>query len=245
MKIFRNNVKAVSPPEQAGPTHIHNHAPSALAEIFGQVLACFIVIVIGWHAGVFLLGKAGVHHPDEAFAELVLYALGAVAAIIALSYLLDNVLDKVLEHREAMADKATDQLRYRQRMQRSMLADSRRLGEEARLAALVIQIMERAYAYQAKNRRPFRGTWRPWSRRSAGDITLLTLGETKPVGERLAVRAKEFLLEHEGIVDEQLNLHRYPDLASVQRLLLTPVLVRENKDRSPAGWGGGATFPPA
>lgn len=231
MKLFKSSVKAVAPAEPpAGPTHIHNHAPSALGEIFGKVLAFIFVLVVGWHTGVFLLKKAGVRNPDEAFAELVLYALGAVVLIIAASYLLDNVIDKVLEHRELMADKATDQLRYRQRMQRSMLADSRRVGDEARLAGLVTEIMERAYEYQAKNRCPIRGTWRPWSRRSAGEVTLLTSGEKKPVGESMAVRAKEFLLEHEVIVDEQINLKRYPDLASVQRLLHSPILVRGDKE---------------
>jgi hypothetical protein len=240
MRPFRSDVKTISPAEpQAGPTHIHNHPPSALAEILGKVIAFVFVLVIGWHAGVFLLGKAGVRNPDEAFAELVLYAFGAVAAIIAASYLLNHVIDRLLEHREAMADKETEQLRYRQRMQRSLLADSRQTGEEARLAVLVTEIMERAYEYQAKNRRPFRGTWRPWSRRSAGEIVLLTLGEKKPVGERLAVQAKEFLQEHEVIVDEQLNLDRYPDVASVQRLLHAPIVVyggREGGRRAPGEW---------
>lgn len=184
-----------------------------------------MLLILGWHSGVFLLGKAGIVEPEETFALLVWYSLGAIVFIIAASCAFNNVINKLFEHRETMEYQRIGQLRYRQRLQQSILTDSRRIGDKARLGLLVIEILMRAYEYQVQNRRPFRGNWRPWSRRSVGKIMLRADGETEPVGENLAVKAKEFLLEHEVIIDDQLNLERFPDLASVQRLLRTPILL--------------------
>jgi hypothetical protein len=175
-----------------------------------------MAVFLGWHGGVFVLAKAGFGEPEETLATILLWAGGLIVLGIVATRWVEGFLDRWLEHQEVMKDKETEQLRYRQLMQQSVVVDSRRQGEDKRRAALVYAIMDRAYDYYAQHG-PFKEAWRPWSRRSAGQIVLA--GETEPVGETLAVKAKEFLLRHEVIVREQINVQRYPDLASVQRLL--------------------------
>ena len=181
-----------------------------------------------WLGAEFVLAKAGFRHPDTLLATTVLWLLGGGEVLALITRGLNRLLDRWFTHRETMADKFTEQLRYRQLTQQSVVADSRRSGEDARLAALVTAIMMTAFEHNARHGK-FRGQWRPWSRRSAAEIILA--GENAPVGEAMARRARAFLEKHRVVLDGQLNLDRYPDLASVQRLLYDPPLavIRENQ----------------
>ena len=94
--------------------------------------------------------------------------------------------------------------------------------DDHRFKMLVSAVVADAYRYLAEhNRKSFPGYWRPWSRRSAGQITLVPLGEPNVVGEDFASRVRPYL-QNAGIIDpetDQINLDRYPDIGSVQRAL--------------------------
>jgi hypothetical protein len=129
-------------------------------------------------------------------------------------------------------------LRLQQARQPSFLNGSR-VGNDIRLAELIMMIMKRAYEHY-ENHGPFQGQERPWSRRKAEDMVLVGLGETTPVKERLANQAKNFLLEYEVILHNQINIRRYPDLNAVRRLLSRPVtpLLLAGDNTLPADVGG-------
>ena len=229
---FKHKTEALPAPPPA-PTTIHNHAPSAFGAVFSKVLAGVLGAIFLWFAGVFLFKKVGFRHPDEALAVTVFIALAGAITLLAGSFVFDRFLNRWFEFQKEMRDKETEQLRYRQLLLQSAVADTRPAGsEQTRLNSLILQIMDEAYTHLAKNGR-FRGAWRPWSRRNAGAMTLLSLGENEPVGETLAVKAKTFLLRHEVIVNEQVNLKRYPDLASIQKLLYAPVLLPVGSPSAP------------
>ena len=229
MRLFKSDVKVSAPPQPAGPTHIHNHAPSALGEIFGKVLAALIALIASWFVGVFILGRAGFSHPDRTLASAIIWLAGAAIFVFLGNHFVENVLDRWFEHREAMEDRRAEQLRYRQIMQQSAVTDSRQSGERARLTALALAVMWSAYEYYERNG-AFRGAWRPWSRRSAGKVILHGLGETQPVGEAFGEQARQFLKANQVITgdspNEQINIAQFPDIASVQRLLYYPLLMK-------------------
>ncbi len=221
---FKNKAEALPAPPPA-PTTIHNHAPSAFGAVFSKVLAGVVGSIFFWFAGVFLFKKIGFRHPDEAMAMTIFIILAVVGLLLTGAFIFDRFLDRWFEFQKAMRDKETEQMRYRRMLLQSAVADTRPTGgEQTRLNSLILQIMDEAYTYLAKNGR-FRGAWRPWSRRNAGTMVLIAQGEREPVGETLAVKAKTFLTRHEVIVDEQVNLERYPDLASIQKLLYAPILL--------------------
>jgi hypothetical protein len=222
--------------EQTPPriTHVHHEASQA-APIVARSIIIFAAVLLTWPAGVFLLDRAGVYRPDEVLAQIILWGLGLSFAAWLATHWLENFFDRWCEHREIMADKLTDQLHHKQLMLRSAVMDTRSMGEEARLSALVLAIMLEAYDHLARSKtRYFRGQSRPWSRRQAGAQVLASLGEREPVGEAMAQKAKAWLEEREVIIDEQVNLDRYPNLASIQRLLHVPTIIRTDYLPTPA-----------
>lgn len=222
---FKTQTHTLADPEvRRGDTHIHNHMPSAFGAVFSKVFALFVTLIFIWMTGTFLFRKIGVRQPDHAMAYTLLVGLGIIFLGGVASFLLNNFLDKYFAFQKEIKDKETQQMRYKQLMLQSAVADTRPNTDTTRLNSLILQIMEEAYAHHAKSGK-FRGAWRPWSRRSAGAMVLLALSESEPVGETLAVKAKDFLLKHNVIVDEQLNLAQYPDMTAIQKLLYAPVLL--------------------
>jgi len=211
-----------SPPP--GPTHIHNHTPGQAGEVWARLTGGIAVVVLAWFGLIFLAGQAGVDRPTEVVAQGIFWVGGILAMIWLLGRALGEHLDRWYAHREAIEEQRTNQMRYRQLLAGSAATDSRRLGDEKRLAALVYLVMLDAYDYLARNRK-FRGVWRPWSRRSAGAYTLISLGETSPVGEEFGARARP-VLANAGIIteDDQIDQKHFPDIASVQRVIFQPVL---------------------
>lgn len=218
---FRNDVEA--PPAGDGLTHIHNYSPSEAAPILAKGVVAVIVLFVGWHAGVFLFDQMGAIDPRRAFAQMLVWGIIIMAFIYVASRWLGGLIADFYNHRQTMADKATEQLRYRQMLQASMVSDTRRLGDDQRLAALVLAIMEEAYHQLARDKQnKFTGLSRPWSRRAAGRIILASLGEVEPVGAEFGSKVRQFLQDQRIIVHDQIDLRRFPDIGSVQRALFTP-----------------------
>lgn len=223
--------------EQRPPhiAHTHVHEASQAAPIFARAIIAFVAVLLTWPVGVFLLDRAGVHRPDQALAQIILWGLGLSFTAWLATHWLESIFDRWFEHREIMADKLTEQLHHKQLMLRSAVMDTRTMGDEARLSALILAIMLQAYEYLAKNKTTyFRGQSRPWSRRQAGLQVLASLNEREPVGEAMAQKAKAWLEAREIIIDEQVNLDRYPNLASIQRLLHVPTVIRTDYLPTPA-----------
>ena len=211
------------PAETTGPTHIHYHT-SDVGQIIARSAVALVSVFLGWHGLVFMVSLTGARQPEMVVAQLVFWVGGGAAVVFFLGHLLSEHLDRYYNHREAMEAERTQQIRYRQLMAGSAATDSRTLGDQKRLMALIYLVMLDAYDYLAKNKR-FRGVWRPWSRRSAGQYTLVSLGETSPVGEEFGARVRPWL-EQAGVIDEdQINVKDYPDIASIQRLIYQPVLL--------------------
>lgn len=220
---FKSKAEALpSPPPP--PTTVHHHAPSAFGAVFSKVLAVITGLIFFWFAGIFLLGKIGVRHPDEVLAKSILFGLMIIVLVGIVSIISDRFLTRWFEFQKEMRDKDIQYARQRRMLLQSAVADTRPSQRTERRNSLVLQIMDEAYTYLTENGK-FRGAWRPWSRRNAAAMVLLTLGETEPVGEGLAVEAKQFLVKNGVIVDNRIDLKRYPDLASIQKLLYAPVLL--------------------
>lgn len=239
MAKFKNQGKALGPPA-SGPSHIHHHTPGQAGSIVALAVLVILGLILLWPAGIFLLDKAGVRRPEEVWASILLWVPAAIGVYFLGRMLVIDIMDRRYEHKEIMADKHIELMRYQQMMTRSLVTDSRQLGEEKRFAALVLAVMIESYQYVARNGDTFRGSERPWSRRQAGGQVLYSLGESQPVGEGLGARVRSFLEEQRVIVDDQVNLADFPDLASVQRLLYNaPVVVGTPKQ---LGQGGGSEW---
>lgn len=215
-------------PRSGTTQHIHNHSPNPAISIVAIAVVVLIGIFLAWHAGIYLLDLAGAHRPKETMAQIIIWGVPLLLIGWLLTLWGEHILDRVFEHNEAMEDKRTEQLRYKQLMLKSAVTDTRATGEDARLNALILAIMMDSYDHLARNNTKYFGAneKKPWSRRQAGAQVLVSMGETEPVGETMGVRARAWLEEREIIVNDQVNLDRYPNLASVQRLLYAPPLVR-------------------
>lgn len=210
-------------------THVHQYTPSPAMEIAVKFLAVLILGFLGWHTGVFLLEQAGIRESGETLAWLIV----AILFILPLNWLFNTYWLDWLSHKEKMEDKKTEQLRYKQIMAQSIVADSRQIGPRARLVNLVCLVIMAAYNHHTQSGQ-FRGTWRPWSRR---EIQKLTPADGLKPSEREATEVKDFLLKNNVITgrypNEQLNTEQFPDIASVQRLLYYPLTI-QNPDALPA-----------
>lgn len=230
-KKFRNQAERSS-----GPTHIHNHEANPAMIIVAKAAIVALGILLLWPVGIFLLSKMGVRQPDQVLASIVVWGSAIVVAYLLLSRPFVDLVDKWMAHGERVEEIKTEQLRYRQLMAGSMATDSRALGEEQRFSALVYAVLLVAYDHQARSGW-YKGSWRPWSRRAAGSQILYSLGEREPVGEAMGSKVKSFLEENHIVEDDQLNLDRFPDLASCQRLLYAPPVIRD-PNRYMLGAGG-------
>lgn len=224
MKLFRSEAKAqvISPPPR---TEVHHH-PSEVGPILAKAGVAIATPIIAWLIGLFLLNMAGVRHPGQVLAELTFWLIGVAVFLFVADRWFSNFLSRWFEHKEALAEEQTRQLQYRQLMTQSAVTDSRTSGDMQRLASLIYMIMLDAYDDYARQG-PYTGAWRPWSRRPAGERVLVTLGETAPVGQDFGSKVRPFLERNEIIVNDQLNLTRYPDLSHVQRLLYQPMLLNK------------------
>lgn len=224
-KLHSTSAAAVDlPPAAPGDTIIHNYGPNWF--LIGLVgLAALVGAVVGlWYAGLFLLDKVGVKDPETTLAAVILVILACVVFLFLGSWLMGAHFDKWSNHRLAMADRELERDRLRQMMATSMAAEYRQPSNDTRFSRLVTLIALKAYDDYFKNG-PYRGNEpRPWSRRAAASVILA--GEHDPVGESMGSRVRLWLKEREIITtDDQLNIAKYPDVASVQRLLYYPILL--------------------
>lgn len=235
-KRFRSEGQGVAP---SAPTHYHT--PSEVGPIVVKAVIGFIALPVGWWGLNFLLDQAGIYRPQVVAAQCLLWVIGLIGGSLFMKvFVVDAYYRDHLDHQLALEKERTEQLRYTQLHTQSVVTDTRASGERQRLATLVYMVMLDAYDYVAKNG-DFRGSWRPWSRRTAGEYLLVTLGETAPVGEALGAKARAFLERHEVVVDDQIDLGRYPDIASIQRLLYQPLLLKSPDTQGQGRGGKGAT----
>lgn len=207
------------------PAHVHHHTPSEATPILAKAGVGVLGLIVFWLFGLFLLSQMGVHKPAETLAHLIVYGCLLIGGAWWVDRLVRHYVERYFAHKETIEQERTQQMRYKQVLTHSAVTDSRREGDDKRLASLIYLILLDAYDYYAKHG-PYRGAWRPWSRRPAGEYVLLTLGEQQPVGPEFGAKVRGFLEKHEIIVSDQLNLERYPDIASVQRVLYTPILTK-------------------
>ena len=236
MRKFRAQSPA-PPPKPPGPTHIHHHQPGEMEKVLSRVVGLFLSVGILWLIGLFLLNQAGVRNPNRTLAIIVVWVAVALCLMFFFRFTLIDLWDRWLSHREEIERERTQQVRYQQMLAGSAVVDTRTTGDRQRLTALILHILIDAYHHVATSG-PYRGGERPWSRRQAAGRTLTTLGESAPVGEALGGKVRPFLEQHQIIINDQLNLEQFPDLASVQRLLYQPLLLnRPQQAMLPAGEG--------
>lgn len=205
--------------------HQHVHEPGRAGEYVTKFIFWIAVVLLVWPVGKFLFFKAGFRNPDQAWASVLIWAPAIFIGLLFISRRLEGLFDRWLTHRELMEDKLTEQLQIESRMQKSMVIDTRQTGDQARLSALVIAIMEKAYAHLAEKGQ-YKGNEKlPWSRREAGAETLYSLGEKEPVGEAMAIKAAHWLADRRVIAGRQIRVGEYPNLASIQRALYAPPVV--------------------
>lgn len=238
MKLFKKTAPQNLAPPGPTNTHIHQHRPSATGPIFAWAAVIIAGLLIAWFSLLYLIDAAGAPNPEQTLAQALIWIFILLGLLFLLQHWFGQFLDRRYQHRETLEQERTKQIRYKQLMAQTAITDTRTTGQRQRLASLIYIIMLDAYDHHAKNG-PYPGTWRPWSRRAAGERVLLTLGETDPVGPEFGARVRRFLAQHEVIKNDQLNLADYPDLAAVQRLLYQPVLLESNNSQT---GGGGSNW---
>ena len=233
MGIFGRRKPAEEPDATTSPreTKIYNYAPSWASPIFAIGVVVVALVLLAWWAMVYILEEAGVRDPSQALARGLLWALGIVVLLVGLSWFGAGLLDKYFAYRLEQRDKdllllekRLEAMRYQTQMQQSQAVDRRALSEdERRFLRLVEAVLFDAYDHVARHGEFGVSDSRPWARRNAGAIKLTN--ETDSVGETMGARVGEWLRDpsRELIIGakgrEQLNLRRYPDLASAQRVL--------------------------
>lgn len=226
MRLFESAQTQATPTEIPQETIIHNYAPSYAWPIMLGALSVFGGVVGLWYIGVFLLAQAGVQNPERALATAIIIIILFLIFIFLGSWLMNAHFDRWSEYKIRMKEKENEALRYRQLMAFSSVVDTRlpSASQEARFSRLITLVMIQAFDDYAQ-RGPYRtNESRPWSRRSAKQIILTN--EQKPVGDSMGEKVRPWLVSKEIITpDDQINMARYPDLGSVQRLLQQPILV--------------------
>ena len=222
MGLFRS-VSTAKPdiPTEAKTMVHHHHAASPLGISLGVVAG---VIALGWAVwlgGIFLLEQAGVDDPAQTWATILICLPVGAFLLYSWNVYRESNQEKHWAHEKEMRRLELEALRL-QRTLPIAAGREQRADSDTRLAELVLEIMRQAYRH-LEAAGPFQGHERPWSRRGAEAIVLLGLGETAPVGERMAIQARQFLRENEIVVDNQVNTDRYPNLASVRELLSLPL----------------------
>lgn len=227
MRLFESTQTQAAPTETPpGETIIHNYAPSYAWPILLGVVSVFGGVIGLWYIGVFLMAEAGFQNPERALATAIIVIVLFLVFVFLGSWLMNAHFDRWSDYKIKVLEKQNEALRYRQLMAFSSVTDTRlpSASQEARFARLITLVMIQAFDDYAQ-RGPYRtNDPRPWSRRSAKQITLTN--EAMPVGESMGEKVRPWLIQNEVITqDDQINLARYPDLAGVQRLLQQPILV--------------------
>lgn len=225
MKRFRSETQPA--PTQPSPTHVHHHGASEVGPILAKAFVALAGLVLAWLTGIYLLDTAGVYKPEQALAQFFIWAGAGLGLMYIVNRWFGDHLDRWYGHKEKLEGERTQQIRYQQIMTKSAVTDSRTSGDRQRLATLIYMIMLDAYDHYA-NSGPYKGSWRPWSRRAAGERVLVTLGETAPVGPEFGAKVRRFLEEQEVIKNDQIDLKAYPSIADIQRLIYQPVLLQAN-----------------
>ena len=218
MARFRNSVKTNTMPDGnlGGAVHYHNE-PATLKISPSFIFGLPVLMALVWFGGVFLLKQADFANPEEAWATILIATPVLAFLLYSWNSFRAGNRKQRQEHEKEMKRLELETLRLQRSLQPAFLNGSK-VDNDIRLAELVMIIMQRAYHHLETHGR-FRGQERPWSRRGAESVVLTSLEETQPVGEKMAQRAKEFLLEQEIVVNNQVNLARYPSLEAVQHLL--------------------------
>ncbi len=217
--------QAVGLKAQPGETIVHNHPPNYAWPILTGIMAVIVGVIGLWHAALYLLSEAGDPHPERTLSLVIISVVLLVGFAFLGSWLVGQHFDRWSNHRLQVLDRENEALRYRQLMANSMTQDTRTVGPDARFANLVILVMIQAFDDYASRQGEYAySDPRPWSRRNAA--TFILANEKTPVGESMASRVRPWLLER-GVItsNNQINLKRYPDVASVQRLLHQPILL--------------------
>lgn len=221
MPLFKQTAEAPTQPK--APAHVHHHTPSQAAPIIAKAAVHFITGAVLWGVGLYFLSTLGVREPSRTLVQIVVWGgIGAIA-IIVLERWISTFLDKWSETRIEIERERTAQLRIRQHTAQSASVDTRAKDEEQTLFYnLVIGVLLQAYDDYSQQGY-YQGSARPWSRRAAAQY--VPIGTGVAVGEGLGGKVKPFLEQYEIIRDNQLNIARFPDVASVQRLLFEPIAI--------------------
>jgi hypothetical protein len=222
---FRKETKSDSP--MSTPTVVHHHQQSETGPIMARAIIVVAGLVLAWFVALYLVREAGAYKPEQTLARFLIWTFIILGLFFILQHWLSKQLDRWYEHKELLEAERTQQIRYKQLLTGSAINDTRTSNERQRLATLVYMIILDAYDHYAKSG-PYRGSWRPWSRRPAGERVLVTLGETAPVGTEFGAKVRRFLETQGVIVKDQIDLETYPSIADVQRLLYQPVLLQTN-----------------
>lgn len=203
------------------PTHIHHHQATDTGPLIIKIATVILLIILSWPAGVFVLEKAGFKNPDKSLANGIIIIVVLIIFILAINHALTDKLNTYLDFRREMAEKDIERLRHMQLMQISAVTDSRQLNpQRQKLIKCCVAVMAKAYDYNATHKKPFSGPRRPWSRRQASIVVI----DGQPAGT-VGELVRPFLEQNQVIVNNQINLKQFPNLASVQQLFYSPPIV--------------------
>ena len=200
------------------PQPIYQHQPSQVSSILAKAIITGLSLPVGWWTLVYIFGEWGARNPSQTAATFILalvaLALVGVAVRIIAVPILKDIITIFFEHRLELQEAINEGKRVEQLAAQTAPA-GRALGDDTRFVNLVLLVMWLAYdkADEAGNV----SGGKPWAWRNCESLVLA--GETKKVGETMARRVRPFLEQRRIIIDDRIEVKRYPQLAQVNQLL--------------------------
>lgn len=228
---------ALAIPEMAGSTNNIHHHGTAWASIILSAFACALILLpVGWWIGVFLLDRAGYKKPEESLANGVLILAVVLPSLLLVSWILERVprviIRELAEWRLQEKEIDLQAIKLQVLAGQSSVPTASNLTEaDVRFVRVVKQVIGKVYLDRIGKDKlyvPYKPKEpRPWSRDVCKETVLMW--DNKKVGWTDANRLGKYIIDHEIIIDSQLNQGRYPTMDAVNDLLESnfarPILV--------------------
>jgi hypothetical protein len=214
---------AAAPPLPPPETTVNHHYYNSRT---GLIFSLFVVGVAAaalfWLALVFLAERAGARQPETDVARCLLGLFLICLLLVAFAAAGRFFLNDFYRHSQTMEQIRLQAVEKRARLAQSIAphAAAGMAEENKRRYRAVVMAMARAYQ-MIDEAGKLRTRQEPWSKSGVGSLTII--GEPKPIGEdsNLAKWVKPYLLEKGVLLDDRtVDLARFPDVASVEALLV-------------------------
>ena len=211
---MKNAAAGVLPQSKPANVTVHNPASPWPVIVLIGVVSMPLFVVVAWHGLVYLLQAAGSARPERDLATLIIGLAVIGLALLVASLFVNAVLGKILDTKVEIARIRAEETARRQLVAQQPAENNRADSQLQRKLKLARLIMAQAYDFYAGQGRNYNHQDRkPWAWRNCKGARLYN--EAQPVSENEAREIGRFLQENRLVVDNKINLARFPDFAGV------------------------------